>query len=383
MRPLPVIVLVALLWPPWQLLDAQTTEQQVVERRLVLLQDEIKQLQQHLESSHTRQREEQSRLRKLDLAVQDIANHLRALEQQRQQHRQTLYELEQQRDTQLQNLNQRQAILAIQINGSYRLSRQSRIKLALNQDDPARLGRLLGYYEQINRAQAEKIIALKNLLHELQQVHAAIDTELERVERIQSEQAQALQAQQEQRSERQQLLTRLALQINSEELALVELQRNQKDLETLLQKLTSVLADIPADLGQHLGVAEQKGTLPVPLQGRVLHGFGQTRAAGMNWQGWVVEATPGMEVNSIAYGRVAFADWLRGYGLLIIIDHGQGFLSLYGYNESLLWEVGDWIEAGAVIATVGTSPAGERGLYFELRKDGRALDPAAWLNRKD
>ena len=86
-------------------------------------------------------------------------------------------------------------------------------------------------------------------------------------------------------------------------------------------------------------------------------------------------------MSNIAYGRVAFSDWLRGYGLMMIIDHGQGFMSLYGYNESLLWEVGDWVEPGVVIATVGSSPGGEQGLYFELRKEGKAVDPVLWLNR--
>ena len=117
------------------------------------------------------------------------------------------------------------------------------------------------------------------------------------------------------------------------------------------------------------------------MPGHVIHSFGQQRAAGMKWQGWLIKAETGTEVKNIAYGRVAFADWLRGYGLLMIIDHGQGFMSLYGYNESLLWEVGDWVEPGAVIATVGGSQGGEQGLYFEMRKDGKAVDPAVWLKR--
>ena len=95
----------------------------------------------------------------------------------------------------------------------------------------------------------------------------------------------------------------------------------------------------------------------------------------------MLEAAAGAEVRNIAYGRVAFSDWLRGYGLLMIIDHGQGFMSLYGYNESLLWDVGDWVEPGSVIATVGSNPGAEQGLYFELRKGGKAVDPAAWIKR--
>ena len=119
----------------------------------------------------------------------------------------------------------------------------------------------------------------------------------------------------------------------------------------------------------------------MPVAGPVRHAFGQTRAGGMRWQGWLIGSDPGSEVRSIAYGRVAFADWLRGYGLLIIIDHGQGFMSLYGQNESLLHEAGTWVENGEPISVVGSNPGDTQGLYFELRRQGKALDPAAWVAR--
>ena len=119
----------------------------------------------------------------------------------------------------------------------------------------------------------------------------------------------------------------------------------------------------------------------MPVKGRVRHVFGQPRTAGMRWQGWLIAANNGTEVNPVAYGRVAFSDWLRGYGLLMIIDHGDGFMSLYSNNESLLHEVGDWVEPGEAISTVGTNPMTGSGLYFEIRKNGKAMDPAVWLKR--
>jgi septal ring factor EnvC (AmiA/AmiB activator) len=141
------------------------------------------------------------------------------------------------------------------------------------------------------------------------------------------------------------------------------------------------LSDIPADLGKHASPAQLKGRLPKPVEGPVIHAFGQSRTAGMHWQGWLIKADSGTEVKAVAYGRVAYSDWLRGYGLLMIIDHGDGFMSLYGQNESLRYDVGDWVEGGGVISTVGTDPEGGTGLYFEIREDGKALDPAAWLKR--
>ncbi len=119
----------------------------------------------------------------------------------------------------------------------------------------------------------------------------------------------------------------------------------------------------------------------MPVKGSVKHAYGQARSVGLSWQGWLISAASGSEVKNIAYGRVAFSDWLRGYGLLMIIDHGDGFMSLYGNNESLLHEVGDWIEPGASISTVGSSPQNGVGLYFEIRKNGKVLDPAVWIKR--
>jgi septal ring factor EnvC (AmiA/AmiB activator) len=349
--------------------------------RLLQLQKDISELQQRLNETRAEHQGEQAQLRKLDLAMQENALKFRGLETQHANHLQKLNKLQVQRDEHVRNLRQRQDQLARQINATYRLASQSRVKLVLNQDNPAQISRMLAYYDHINRAQVEKINTLKAVLAELEQIYRMIDEELSRIKMVQNEQQQVQDQQRIQRAERENLLAALAVKIDNEAAQLLELERNREDLEKLLEKLSNVLADIPADLGQHLDVAALKGKLPLPVNGRVLHAFGQRRAAGMDWQGWLMEAATGTEVSSIAYGRVAFADWLRGYGLLMIIDHGQGFMSLYGYNESLLWEVGDWVEPGAIIATVGGSQGGEQGFYFEMRKNGKAVDPAAWLKR--
>jgi septal ring factor EnvC (AmiA/AmiB activator) len=352
-----------------------------IEVQLTRLEQSIQELQQQLVQSRVDHKTEQAQLRTLDLAIQETSHRMRELDQQQAHHVQRMEVLQQQHSEQLEAMKLRQNQLAAQINATYRLSRQSRVKLVLNQDNPNELSRMLAYYDHINRSQIEKINALKAFLAEIELTSRSIEEELNRVKELQVEQQAVFEQQQGQRSARESVLSALGSQIDSEELQLVELENNRKDLEKLLERLSNVLADIPADLGQHLSVADQKGRLPKPLKGRVLHAFGQQRAVGVKWQGWLLEAPPGTEVRSIAYGRVAFADWLRGYGLLIIIDHGQGYMSLYGYNESLQWEAGDWVEPGSVVATVGSNPGGEQGLYFELRKAGRAVDPAVWLKR--
>lgn len=351
------------------------------ESRLEGVLEEIGKLQKSLEKSRAEHKKEQAQLRDLDLQIQAANLEFRALEKQRRAHLDELAGMESQRDDYLLRLEQRHDQLAEQIRASYRLSSQSRMKLVLNQDSPAQLGRMLAYYDYINRAQLTKITGLREALTTLDTMQQSIDRELSDLDVVQTEQQSIIDRLDLQRQQRKLLLAELDNQIDSEELRLRELERNRQDLETLLKRLSDVLADIPADLGKHLGVANQKGRLPMPVKGPVRHAFGQSRVGGMRWQGWLIESAQGSTANTVAYGRVAFADWLRGYGLLIIIDHGEGFMSLYGHNETLLQEVGDWVEPGETISIVGAGTGSDQGLYFELRKNGKSLDPAAWLAR--
>lgn len=351
------------------------------ESKLLQVLAEIGQLKTQLESSRTEQRKEQDRLKQLDLQMQQANRELRELQAQKLVHQHELEDLRAQRSEYLVRLDERMDQLADQLRWSYRSSRQSKIKLVLNQDEPLRLARMLAYYDYYARAQAGRIALLRETLTTLEVMQQSIDLELGRIERLSEDQQALLEQLGEQREQRQRMLTRLAGQIGSEAARLAELERNRQDLEALIERLADVLADIPADLGDHVGVDKQKGKLPMPVSGPVKHAYGQSRSGGLNWQGWLIGAEPGTEVSAIAYGRVAFADWLRGYGLLIIIDHGRGFMSLYGNNESLLREVGAWVEPGDTISVVGANPGNGQGLYFELRKGGKAIDPAAWLAR--
>ncbi|NNK32441.1 MAG: peptidoglycan DD-metalloendopeptidase family protein [Xanthomonadales bacterium] len=356
-------------------------ERAEAESRLTEVITEIGRLKNSLEESRGEHRSEQARLKQLDLALQEATREFRALEDQRRSHEAQLAELEQQREDYLDSLDERMGHLGEQLRSAYRTGRQSRLKLVLNQDDPQQIERMLAYYDYFNQAQVERIAGLRDALETLDRMQSEIDAELSRIAAVQEEQQAILDELTRQRENRTALLADLAGRIDTEKARLEELERNRRDLEALIERLADALADIPADLGSHLGVPKQKGRLPMPVSGPVKHAFGQARGGGLRWQGWLIGADPGAEVKSVAYGRVAFADWLRGYGLLIIVDHGEDFMSLYGHNESLLHEAGDWIEPGEVISTVGSNPGNGQGLYFELRRRGKALDPAAWLKR--
>jgi len=352
------------------------------EIQLKHLKTEIDSLKKDLESNRRAYLKEQKLLKAADLEIQASVLTLRKLDVSRRDDEQALARSQNQRRDYLVSLNQRKEVLAKQIMAAYRLGRESRLKLVLNQDSPALLSRTLAYYDYFSRSQARQIQELRQVLQTLDLMQAKINTELSALNVVQRKQQTVLDEVTRQRSEREVVIESLSNQIGSNEARLSELQRNRKDLEVLLEKLSSVLADIPADLGKWLSPGDLKGKLPMPVKGRVKFAYGQPRSTGLRWQGWLISAATGSEVNNIAYGRVAFADWLRGYGLLMIIDHGDGFMSLYGNNESLLHEVGDWVEPGVAISTVGSSPRGGAGLYFEIRKNGKALDPAAWLKRR-
>ena len=351
------------------------------ETRLRQLKTEIGSLKKDLERNRTTLSDEQDVLRAVDLEIQANALEMRKLEESRRLHDKELSSLHKERQSYLQSIDKRREILAKQILTAYRLGRESRLKLVLNQDSPALLSRTLAYYDYFSRSQAEQIVELRQVLQTLDEMQANINVELSALDRVQKSQQTVLDEMTHQRNERQSIIENLSGQIDTDETRLAELQNNRKDLEALLEKLSNVLADIPPDLGKHLAPGELKGRMPMPVKGRVRHAYGQPRTAGLHWQGWLIGAGNGSEVKAIAYGRVAFSDWLRGYGLLMIIDHGDGYMSLYGNNESLLHEVGDWVEPGTVISTVGASTLNGNGLYFEIRKNGKAMDPAVWLKR--
>jgi len=351
------------------------------EARLKQLQIEIISLQKELARNRKTLSSEQKAIKSIALGIQENALKLRKLESSRDLHDRELVVLRAEQSSYLLSLDKRRQVLASQIMTAYRLTRESRLKLVLNQDSPARLSRTLAYYDYFSRSQVSQIYELKQVLLTLDEMQKKINVELSALDEVQKSQRTVLEEMTRQRDRRQIVIGKLANEITGEEKQLLELQANSKDLQSLLERLSNVLADIPLNLGKHDSAWELKGSLKMPVKGRVKHAYGQARTAGLRWQGWLIAADRGTQVETIARGRVAYSDWLRGYGLLMIIDHGDGIMSLYGNNESLLHEVGDWVDTSSNISTVGSSPGNGDGLYFEIRKDGKAVDPAVWIKR--
>jgi septal ring factor EnvC (AmiA/AmiB activator) len=272
--------------------------------------------------------------------------------------------------------------LGAQLRAAYMSGDQERLKLLLNQQDPATLGRLMAYYAYLNDYRSGNIQTVSGRIHELAELHSQVAAEDARLGRIAESQRQEVARLDAAQQQRQKLLVSVKKQLASESQEIDRLAAEEKDLARLIAELTSILSDYP--IGSEDPFSEHKGRLTWPVAGNLLHDFGQPRVGGkLTWNGVVLSAPRGREVRAVYHGRVAFADWLAGLGLLLIIDHGDGYMTLYGYNESLLKDAGDWVAPGDVIATVGDSGGQQQSsLYFEIRKGKQPLNPRQWVSRK-
>lgn len=289
-----------------------------------------------------------------------------------------LLELLAERARQETELSGEKESLAALLRSTYALGRLETLKLVLAQDQLADTGRLLAYQTQLQRVRLTRIDRVRELLRSLEALQA--ETEVARValEAVRASEAENVKALVSERQRRLGILADLKSALAKVEARIDALDQDRNDIESLLAQLRDVIGDVPSLLPEDRPFAELKGRLPKPLAGKILLGFGQT-FRGRASAGVSIEATRGAQIRAVARGRVAFADWLRGYGLLLILDHGDGYMSLYGRCESLLASEGEWVEAGGSVAQAGDSGgATETALYFELRHRGQALDPAAW-----
>ena len=275
----------------------------------------------------------------------------------------------------------------------YASGRQNYLRLLLSGRDPNQTARELHYYGYISRAQADSIRALRANLAVLAQLASEArgkSAELAELEARQRDARNELLAQQK---ERRRVLARLATQIRSQRREIRSLQRDQARLSRLVDQLGKVAPPrpggprnekLPEPGRAHVAFASLKGKLRLPTRGELMNRFGGPRSGGrLSWKGVFIHGPTGEEVRAVAAGRVVFADWMRGFGNLMIIDHGQGYLTIYGNNEALLKQVGDTVAAGDVVTTVGNSGGNpDSGLYFEIRYRGKAVDPLRWVSLK-
>jgi len=291
--------------------------------------------------------------------------------------------LKQLRATRLEHqrkLSRENEYLAEQIYAAFTLGRQEKVKLLFSQQAPDALQRNLVYYEYFSNARVDLING----------VQSSIDKIIETESLIQQAQAELQQDQQALTAQRQRLKQDLAKrktiiasldsQLKEQGGSLSRLQDEATQLQSLINSIQEIFDEAPETEFSHQDFARLKGKLAWPIKGKVRRLFGRHKpSSDLRWQGVRIEAESGSHVMAVSHGRVAFADWLRGLGNLIIIDHGNSYLSLYGHNESLFKSAGEWVDAGEVISSIGNSGGqSTAGLYFEIRKKGKPQNPTRW-----
>ncbi len=359
------------------------TKAQQRQAELEQLRQRISKLQDELNVDRGRYDTLLSELRKVERRIGRIGRSINKLKRQLREQEKKLAELQQRRGELQSSIAEQQRHLAGQIRAAYAMGRQETVKILLNQEDPSAVGRTLTYYDYLNKARSQRIENLNTTINELEQVRHELNSESERLRDLRKQRELEKQKMESSRQERKGVVASLKTEISSKDQQLNGLMADERELKSLLQALTEALEDIPAAPGDHQPFARLKGKLKWPTSGSRLVAYGAPRNIGkLRWQGVVIAGKEGQEVHAVSHGRVAFADWLRGYGLLLIIDHGDGYMSLYGHNHSLYREVGDWVEKGDTIAAVGNSGGIDKNaLYFEIRKDGKPTDPVRWCRR--
>ncbi|HKA46048.1 MAG TPA: peptidoglycan DD-metalloendopeptidase family protein, partial [Burkholderiales bacterium] len=336
-------------------------------------------------------------------AISDANRSLRELSAQAREVDTRLGELRAESERGQQALKQQQALLARMLYHHYVGGQLEPLKLLLNREDPNRIARQIHYFSYVSRARAGVISELRGTLERLKELAQDAEQKAAELAAITAEQQVQRQRLEREKFARSSTLNKISREIQQQRRQIGTLKRDEQRLARLVENLARIVAreNRPAarlrndrvpershDTGPHSvdgdAFGELKGRLSLPVRGELTNRFGASRAdGGASWKGLFIAARAGDEVRAVAGGRVVFADWLRGFGNLLIVDHGGAYMSLYGNNESLYKQVGDIIHSGEAIASVGNSGGNaDSGLYFELRHQGKPFDPLGWVNIK-
>lgn len=376
-----IVLLVSVISVPAQESDAQHAAQEAhAKQKLDAVRTEIHKIADEQKQVSAKKNDAAAALREQELKVAATAKELRALDQKLAAQHGRLDQLVVQRDALDATLKDQRDALAALLRSAYAMGRGEQLKLLLAQDRIDTISRMLAYYRYFEHARVGEIDGLLKDLDALAQVQAEIERETAQLKTVHDERTAEAQRLDAERAERGRVLAALDNTLKDQQARLATLGKDEKGLLELLERLRDIFADIPKQIAGAEPFPQLRGQLVWPVRGRMVTLFGDSDEGEHGSRGVLITAASGSDVRAVSHGRVVFADWLRGFGLLIIVDHSDGYLSLYGYNETLLKDVGDWVNANDVIATSGDSGGRKTpGLYFELRYQGKAIDPKGWL----
>jgi septal ring factor EnvC (AmiA/AmiB activator) len=341
------------------------------------IQQQIKNKRAHISRQLEAAKKLQGNLKVVELQIAQSALELSKTEISLNDNRQQMIELRKQQKGYLTSLDAQKSVLAKQIRSAYMTGNYDFAKMLLNQQDAANFERTITYYQYLNKARKSQIDNFNLLVKDLQKVNANLienQSDLKQLKSKQLEQQQTLTLNQINREK-----TLLSMQnaIESDEVKIAQLQINEKNLLEALTRAQQKVDKLDITLN---GLSDFRGRLLMPAQGNLRKMFGRFRQGQIKWKGVVINGIAGNSVIAIHHAKVLYSDWLRGFGLVTVLDHGDGFMSLYGHNQALLKQAGEVVQAGEAIALLGQSGGQSRpNLYFEIRHKGKPINPVNWL----
>jgi septal ring factor EnvC (AmiA/AmiB activator) len=361
--------------------------------KLEALRSRIEGLRAKIAESEENRTEVRDQLRDSEHTISEANRALRVLATRRSAAEEELKSLSRRSQSLESEIASRRETLGRLLTLRYLNGEQSGVKLLFSGEEPGRIARELHYYSYVSRAQSDFIGELRANLLRLKELEAGTRGRNAEIAAIESARRAERAALLREQAEHRKVLARVSNQLREQRRQVKHLERDESRLSRLVEELRKLLASaapglrndkVPETGGADKSFAGLKSGLRLPIKGELANRFGAQRSdGGPSWKGLFIRSPAGQEVRAVAPGRVVFADWLRGFGNLLIIDHGKSYLTIYGNNESVLKQVGDTVGTGDAVATVGASGGNmESGLYFEIRHEGKAFDPMRWVSLK-
>ena len=357
-------------------------QQNVTPAQIEALKEEIATIDRWLADAESERSELEQQLANIEKRISTLTRERRQLQAQQAEQTQKLSELQEQQAELSQTLEHQREGLEKQLRAAWMEGDATALKILLNEAEPGDIARTMTYYEYLSRDTVKRLKAFQADLQRLEQTRQDVRSTQTRLARTETDLEQRQQALADSRKKREQTLARLEQDIRNRRNERQELAADRERLEQLLKEVQEAIADIPSPNEQQpFGSLQHK--LPWPGDGKVVANFGSLYADGkLRRNGLIINTAEQADIRAVHYGRVVFANWLRGFGLMTIIDHGDGYMTLYGHSSSLFTEPGDWINAGETIAQAGrTGGTEDPAVYFEIRRNGKPVNPRRWLGK--
>ena len=356
---------------------AQAQDSDDAEKELAALQEELKARQQALLNSRASAEELQAVLAESEKQIGAVAGKLNTTRKALAENKQQQASLTRRQAELREAIGQQQSMLAGQLKSAFIAGHYDYAKMIFYQQDAARFERIITYYKYLNQARQANITQFTATVTELESVTASLQQKASELNQLQADQQQQQNELVARQQDRQQTLKQLNAKIAGEETRIAQLREAEQALVEAIERAQR-MSQIPQEL---TGLASDKGRLLKPADGSVRKLFGKRRQGQVRWKGIMIDGREGSAVKAIAHGRVVYSDWLRGFGLVTIIEHGDGFMTVYGHNQALLRQAGESVVKGETVALLGQSGGqNSPNLYFEIRHKGKAVNPADWLD---